>query len=103
MGHSVTHDWTTQDDTRPRSEWADGDVAGITAANLLICLFEKELDYSGSLTEMGIAISQGTKVWIVGNGADKNIFCDLSDVVRFETTLDIIVPLSRMTCEEILS
>ncbi len=103
MGCMITHDWTSQDATRPRSEWADGDVVGVTNANLFLGLFEKELDYKGALTELGIAIGQGKKIWIVGHGADRDIFVNTTGVVRFDNLEDMLEALLEMTVEEILA
>jgi len=58
--------------------------------DLFIGLFNKELNYCGSLTELGIAIGTSKKVWIVGNGIDKCLFLYLPFVTKFRNTYNML-------------
>lgn len=89
LGHTILAPWFERPTVGPTAdttlrEEAYVDVEGIALADAAIFIFEKQLPYSGALTEFGIAIACGVKLIVVGHGADRNIFMHLDEVEKVE-------------------
>lgn len=50
------------------------DERGVRQADTCIFIFERELAYSGAMSELGIALALGKRIIVVGSGGNKNIF-----------------------------
>lgn len=50
------------------------DERGVRQADTCIFIFERELSYSGAMSELGMALALNKRVIVVGNGGHKNIF-----------------------------
>jgi len=50
------------------------DERGVRDSDTCIFIFERELPYSGAMTELGIALALGKRIIIVGQGGTRNIF-----------------------------
>ncbi len=80
-GHTITHDWTIAElNGIPNTEQALADKKGVMVADALVCVFEKDLRYSGALTEFGIAVAKGIPIYFLGHACDGNIFSVLPEV-----------------------
>jgi len=82
-GHYITYDWTVieSDGTRKQvEEQAKADRAGVISADAFVGVFEKDLAYSGALSEMGMALAMGIPVYLIGHAIDRNIFTKLPEV-----------------------
>lgn len=86
-GHTITHDWTTEEPVGdaylnivPSAVLAD--KQGVMAADAFVGIFEKDLRYLGAVAELGMAIARGIPVYILGNAADRCIFVKLPEVKR---------------------
>lgn len=64
-GHEITHDWTVV--PQESLEAAADDINGVTAADALIILMDKDLPYQGTLFEIGCALGQEKPVYVIGN------------------------------------
>lgn len=76
VGHTITHDWTRNDERMSR-ESARGDLNGVVSAEAVVFLAEHDLPYKGSLVEVGIAIGRNIPVYVLGNACDSCIFWQL--------------------------
>lgn len=86
-GHVITHDWTSEEEVGITQEHAVNDKNGVLTADAFIGIFEKDLRYSGALSEMGIAIAKGIPIHILGDAINNNIFLMLPEVRRGISTL----------------
>jgi nucleoside 2-deoxyribosyltransferase len=85
FGHTITHDWTTEscgDDEEKWKEHARDDKAGVLAADAFVGVFEKDLRYSGALSEFGMACALGIPCYILGSAINGNVFLRLPEVHR---------------------
>ncbi len=109
VGHEITHDWTihemgaheSQQDTDVQigTHWYDpdelahqalGDLRGVqTCEAIVICAINPH-KYSGTLTEMGIALGCGRRVLIIGDCIDGNIFTWLPEVKVYPSLAEVI-------------
>jgi hypothetical protein len=83
-GHSITHDWTHEDDTltglvkdRYLTECAILDYEGVVDADAFVLLVEPEM--KGAWTELGMALATLRTVIIIG-GTHENIFERMPEV-----------------------
>jgi hypothetical protein len=83
-GHTISFDWTQVcDGTEEHMKvQAANDKQGVLDADAFVGVFEKDLRYSGALTEMGMAMANGAKIYILGNAVDTNLFMRLPEVRR---------------------
>ena len=108
-GHEITHDWTIHEmgahepkqdtDVLIGTHWYDpeelarqalGDLRGVqTAEAIVICAINPH-KYSGTLTEMGIALGCGRRVLIIGEHIDSNIFTWLPEVKVYPSLAEVI-------------
>jgi hypothetical protein len=83
LGHQITHDWTLHECDTP-SQKAECDIVGITQADLLIALLPGGRAFH---VEIGAALSQGVRVFLVGDPYDpsgkKCVFYDHPLVIHF--------------------
>ena len=82
-GHTITRNWTQCDQFSP--EQAGNDMHGVMMADAFVFLAEKPLAYKGAYTEFGMALARGIPIYLLGHGADANIFTQLPQIHR---TLD---------------
>lgn len=85
-GHTITHDWCAAESCGDNEErWKEhalNDKQGVLTAEAFVGVFEKDLRYSGALTEMGMAAGMGIPIYIVGSACDNNVFLRLPEVRR---------------------
>ncbi|MHA1170206.1 MAG: hypothetical protein ACTSRU_20455 [Candidatus Hodarchaeales archaeon] len=74
FGHKITHDWTHEKKDYDSKRSAKLAVKGVLDCDFLVIIAEKELQYRGTYTELGLAIGSGKIVFIIGNSLDENIF-----------------------------
>jgi len=79
-GHVVTYKWW-EAGPLGRAEAARRDMRSVLAADALLLVVERELRYSGALTELGMALAAGIDVYVLGDAVD-NIFLELPQVRR---------------------
>jgi hypothetical protein len=81
---------------RLRQKFAADDFRDVTMCELLIAFTEKpreEASRGGRHVELGIALGQIKRVWIVG--PRENIFCWLEDVRQFDTWQDCLAFVAK--------
>jgi nucleoside 2-deoxyribosyltransferase len=61
------------------------DTQGVRMADCCIFIFEKDLNYRGAYTELGMAIALGKRIIVVGHAGDRNIFLHYPLVEQVET------------------
>jgi len=75
LGHEISFPWFERHlGGTPLSLCADDDFKGVAEADVCIFIFEKELPYSGAMTELGLALAWDIPVLIVGEGGKRNVF-----------------------------
>lgn len=79
-GHSITYDWTTNEQVS--QDQAMADMAGVAEADAVVLVVEKALPYAGTLVEFGIALAYGKPVYLIGSGINHCIFSHLPGVHR---------------------
>lgn len=80
-GHTVTHDWTTEDETKVPEEQkpiylmkcAMADVLGVCSADVLILIAKPNM--AGALVEFGIAIASSIPVLVLDGFKEGNQKC----------------------------
>lgn len=94
-GHTITFDWTQCFSWKSPdlTENARLDLEAIREADLVLLVFERNRNYQGTHTEMGIALALGKEVIILGPKADKNIFSRLCTI--YHELYDVISELER--------
>ena len=80
LGHHITHDWTTI--AQETAEVAAEDMVGVLRADRLVLLAEDDWPFRGTYVELGIALTAGIPVSIVGPYAAV-IFDKMPQVERF--------------------
>ena len=108
-GHTVTHDWTTEDwavkrnlDEKMefREQCAILDFQGVVEADALI-LIQHE-DMKGAYVELGIALANNKHVIIVGGWTPAlrhNIFYEIPGIVHVQTMEDAHIALDQIATE----
>ncbi len=109
VGHTITHDWTVHEmgahesqldtDVLIGTHWYDpeelanqarGDLRGVMQAEAIVICAINPHKYSGTLTEMGIALGCGRRVLIIGDNIDGNIFTWLPEVKVYPSVAEVI-------------
>lgn len=89
LGHQITHDWTLHANDTPQQK-AEQDIEGVKQADLLIALLPGGRAFH---VEMGAALSQGIRVFLVGDPCDstgkKCVFYDHPLVFIFPDVDDL--------------
>jgi nucleoside 2-deoxyribosyltransferase len=65
LGHSITYDWTTQE--QESSVQAANDIKGVQQADCVVGLFEWDFVYKGALIEVGAALGLEKPVFVLGD------------------------------------
>jgi len=78
MGHTITYDWTTNDQVN--QEQAMNDFEGVLEADALVLIAERDLPYCGTLVEFGMALALNIPVYVLGNALDRCIFMRLPEI-----------------------
>jgi len=92
FGHTITYPWWVHEQASP--EQALKDIAGVKTADVLIVLAEQEVPYRGVYVELGVALSAGIPVWLVGTGLDQCLFAKHPLVKRFSSLQPVLVLLA---------
>ena len=71
------------------------DERGVRNADVCIFIFERELAYSGAMTELGIALALNKRIIIVGAGGSKNIFTNHPLVEHRDTWSEAVECLNK--------
>lgn len=88
LGHVISYPWFelhTKPGIPDLTQEAIEDTEGVKSADAIIFIFEKDLPYSGAMTELGMALAWDKEVFIVGHGGDRNIFTKHPNVHHIET------------------
>jgi nucleoside 2-deoxyribosyltransferase len=104
LGHEITFDWTeTVETVGPdaghefnkltpafKAECGQKDRQGVMDCDLLIALVDHE-HVTGTLIEIGMALSIGREVWLVGKPVRDSVFYYLPEVTqKFASVYDIV-------------
>lgn len=95
-GHTITHDWTTEDASKYtgedlakfKAECAFKDYQGVKDCDLILVLNHEKL-YGGA-AEMGMAIALDKKVVVVGESIRENIFFHLKNIIKPKSVDDAL-------------
>ncbi len=75
-GHTITYDWTTNE--QESAEQASADFQGVVTADALVFLAEKPyVSTGGAMVEFGAALACKLPVYVIGSGIDRCIFTKL--------------------------
>ena len=89
-GHTITHDWTKNEETTYRAELAIqalGDLDGVREADFSVFIVEDDkVIYRGVLVEMGAALAWGQRVYLLGEAQDSNIYSNHPNVTTLKNT-----------------
>ena len=92
-GWTITCDWTVDKPTEELDKLkscAQRDYEGVETADLLVFFAANKLPYRGAFVELGIALGKNIPTAIIGHGIDSCIFCNLPDVVKFDTVAQLM-------------
>ena len=90
-GHTITYDWTQQEQETTAQALAD--YRGVVTADVLVFVAEKPYTSGGgAICEMGIALGAEIPVFLMGDGADRCIFTKHPNVYRGIHTLLKVIP-----------
>ena len=64
-GHTISYNWTKEE--RPPKDQAIIEIDAVLDSEALVCVFERDLDYAGSLVEFGVALGAGLPIYVIGN------------------------------------
>ena len=67
-GHTITYDWTTNEQVSDEQAWAD--MEGVLNADAFVLIAEKDLNYCGALVELGMALAADIPVYVLGTALD---------------------------------
>ena len=67
-GHTISYDWTVNEQISPVQAMAD--LRGVYDADFLVVIFEKDAAYKGSFVELGAALALGKPVYALGHAMD---------------------------------
>lgn len=81
VGHTISFDWTRDEDGFT-SVQATRDMMGVMTADALVFVAEEPLAYKGAYVEFGIALARGIPIYVLGNGIDDCLFMTLPQVHR---------------------
>lgn len=86
-GFPVTVDWTRHTKKSPGEfpKYAVEDIRGVADADVGIFYFKNQLDYKGSLVELGVCLGRGKPALLIGEGAEFCIFFYHPLVFRFNS------------------
>jgi nucleoside 2-deoxyribosyltransferase len=74
-GYEISFPWFLLHlENTPLRQAAAEDLQGVLEADIFIAIFERELPYKGSMTELGCALASGKRVIVIGHGGDANVF-----------------------------
>ena len=80
-GHTITYDWTVQE--QESGAQAVHDIDGVIEADVYVGIFEKDLPYCGSLMEFGAALGAGKPCYILGKAPITNYMFFKHPLVRW--------------------
>ena len=74
-GHTITFDWTRNEQMSEAA--AESDWDGVMKADALVLVVEKDLPYKGAMAEFGMAVARRIPIYVIGSHNDSNIFMRL--------------------------
>lgn len=80
-GHTITFDWTRDEDGFTAVQ-AMRDMRGVLTADALVFVAYEDLGFRGSYVEFGMALMRGIPIYLIGTGADRCLFTTLPQVHR---------------------
>jgi len=92
LGHEITKDWTVDEEDAPGYPVINvvEDVRGAKVADAYVGLFVNSHNYRGALVEMGVALGNRKRVYIIGHGIDGCIFAGHPLVTVFDNVNDFL-------------
>ena len=64
-GHTITYDWTVNEEECGAQ--VENDIDGVRGADAFVGIFEQDLKYAGALMEFGAALAMNIPVYILGS------------------------------------
>ncbi len=92
MGHEITEDWTYHEysDKGYPEEYAISDIEGVSKADTFVGRFVADYNYKGAFVEMGVALGQGKRCFVIGHAIDSCIFLHHPLVRRVESDKEFL-------------
>jgi nucleoside 2-deoxyribosyltransferase len=94
-GHNITEDWTEHRSISPYSEnpeisleYASADIEGVKNADVFVLLANK--DGRGAHTELGVALANGIKTFVIGDLREDCMFYFHPDVKRRKGIAEVL-------------
>lgn len=84
-GHTITYKWWTND--QMSQEQALADKRGVLTADAVVIIAERDFAYAGTYVELGMAVTMGIPVYVLGHAMDRCIFLRLPLIYRGIETL----------------
>lgn len=70
-GHTITYDWTTDQDGGGTAQQAINDMHGVLTADVFVLVAEDHsVVYCGAVAELGMALGAGLPVYVLGDALD---------------------------------
>lgn len=88
-GHEITHDWTECPQESPAAAYED--IKGVTDADALILVCEKDLPYANMLVELGAALGKNKAVYVLGHAPVTKLLMFKHPLVMFFDSVEHIV------------
>lgn len=92
-GHSITYDWTTNEEFSVAQ--AARDRQGVMDADALVFIAEKDLAYRGAWVEFGIAVARNIPIYILGAFYLQCIFWRLANVHPVKSVTAVLEGLAH--------
>jgi len=91
LGHDITFDWTTEHYAKKEETAEDAEqcLSGVFDADVFVGLFTEDYIYKGALIEMGFAMAEEGRIYIIGHAIDSCIFSKLADR-QFDTEYEFL-------------
>lgn len=99
-GHSITHDWTTQEsitsDPEEKRRFADNDIRGVSDSDWVVVLMDHPTyPYRGTFTEIGCALGLKKPVYIISPkepacACRTNVFFFATGILHFESVEEFL-------------
>lgn len=90
LGHEITRDWTVRRQEEKDDVIALQDAEAVQAADAIVIVAIKELDYRGAYAELGMAIALNKAIALIGSGFNECIFSSLASIRRYSSIADFL-------------
>lgn len=83
-GHEVVSTWTKAEHAKGMATAAEQDLEELSQADAIVLVMLNPLPYKGTYTELGYALAQGKKIYVLGDAGKENAFVHLPCVQPFD-------------------